>query len=218
MKAKAKRKNIHLCYIDISRAYDSVNRSVLWNKLKSIGFGASFLGCIQSLYTGDSVDTVVNGRSSKEVYLGRGVRQGCSLSPLLFVLYIAEIGMDIAAAKVGFKLGGILFNGLLFADDIVLIATTFNDLESLIAMVKKHCDDLQLTISSSKSKIVTPDEVDHLLLLDAENNVTLTLSKVLSYKYLGSETTLLMSSTGSKHQQKCIHLSLLYIHIACMIQ
>ena len=71
MKAKAKRKKVHLCYIDISRAYDSVNRSILWQKLRAIGFGDSFLGCIQALYTGDSVDTVVNGISSREVYLGR---------------------------------------------------------------------------------------------------------------------------------------------------
>ena len=79
-------------------------------------------------------------------------------------MYIAEIGIDIAGAKVGFNSGGVIFSGLLFADDIVLIATTFDDLESLVAMVKSHCDDLKLTISSHKSKIVTPDAVDHLLI------------------------------------------------------
>ena len=149
--------------------------------------------------------------------MGRGVRQGCSLSPLLFALYIAEIGTDIAAAKVGFNLGGVIFSGLLFADDIVLIATTFEDLESLIHMVKRHCDSLRLTISSSKSNIVTPDDVDQMLLLDEDNNVTLALSKVPSYKYLGTETTLLMSSTGSKHQQKCIQTAKRYKYSCCYL-
>ena len=59
-------------------------------------------------------------------------------------------------------------------------------------------------ISEKKSSIVTPDDVDSLVLLDDQNEVALTLSKLLSYKYLGTETTLLMSSTGVKRQRRCV--------------
>ena len=135
----------------------------------------------------------------------------------MFALYIAEMGIGIDAAKVGFNFGGVIFSGLLFADDIVLTATTFQDLENLIQLVKGHCDSLMLTISSSKSNIVTPDDVDQMLLLDDDDNVTLALSKVLSYKYLGTETTLLMSSTGSKHQQKCIQIAKRYKYSCCYL-
>ena len=44
MKAKSANQDVHLCYIDISKAYDSVNRSILWNKLVKMGFGGEFLG------------------------------------------------------------------------------------------------------------------------------------------------------------------------------
>ena len=77
------------------------------------------MGTLQSLYTGDNVDCVVNGVATKPVYLRRGLRQGCSLSPMLFALYIADIGDDINASGMGFNLGSICISGLLFADDII---------------------------------------------------------------------------------------------------
>jgi hypothetical protein len=210
MKAKSDKQKVHLCYIDISKAYDSVNREILWTKLESMGFGGEFLSCLKALYNGDSVDTVVNGISTRPVYLRRGLRQGCSLSPLLFALYISVIGSDLTKSSEGFSLGGVTFSGLLFADDIVLMSHTFHGLESLVNLVKQHCDDLKLVISKSKSNIVTPDDVDHLILLNEQNEVELSLTKLLSYKYLGTETTLLMSTTGSKRQQRCIQTAKSY--------
>ena len=204
MMTKAKKQKLHLCYLDISKAYDSVNRNILWSRLTAMGFGSSFLGCLKALYAGDSVDCVVNGISTRPVFLRRGLRQGCSLSPLLFALYISDIGSDLTRSQEGFSLGGVTFSGLLFADDIVLMSRTFLGLEALVTMVKRHCDDLRLIISESKSNIVTGDDVDHLVLLSEHNDVSLSLSKVLSYKYLGTETTLLMSTTGSKKQQRCL--------------
>ena len=91
-----------------------------------------------------------------------------------------------------------------------MISSSFDGLERLLALVQRHCDGLKLTINPSKSKIVTPEDIDQLLLLDDQNNVTLALSKVLSYKYLGTETTLSMSTTGSKRQQKCIQTAKKY--------
>ena len=210
MKAKAKRMKLFLCYLDIAKAYDSVNRRILWSRLASMGFGDSFMGCLQALYAGDSVDTVVNGISTRPVFLRRGLRQGCSLSPLLFALYISDIGADLTRSMEGFSLGGITFSGLLFADDIVLVARSFAGLENLVSLVKKHCDDLKLVISESKSNFVTSDDIDHLVLLSEQNDVTLSLSKVASYKYLGTDTTLLMSTTGIKRQQRCLQTARRY--------
>ena len=182
MKARHFRQKVNLAYVDISKAYDSVDRSILWSKLESMGIGGRFLGCIKALYSDDCVDSVVNGITTRPIYLGRGLRQGCSLSPLLFALYIREIGSDLVEAGKGFILGGVNFSGLLFADDIVLISRSFRGLESLILLVKDHCDRLKLVISEAKSKIVSPEDVDSLVFLNEGNEVVLTLSKVLSYK------------------------------------
>ena len=203
-KAKSTKQSIHLCYIDISKAYDSINRSILWSKLSSMGFKGAFLKSLQALYTGDSVDTVVNGISTRPIFLRRGLRQGCSLSPLLFALYISQIGCDLTTSSIGFKLGGMTVSGLLFADDIVLVSMSLDGLRQLINIVKNHCDVLKLEISVQKSKIVTPADIEVVDVLDENEEVSLSLSKVLSYKYLGTDTTLLMSTTGSKRQRKCV--------------
>ena len=122
--------------------------------------------------------------------------------------------MDLSRSSEGFTLGGLIISGLLFADDIVLICRSFAGLEKLLAQVQQRCSDLRLLINPSKSKIVTPEDVDQLVLLDDNNHVVLSLSRVLSYKYLGTDTTLLMSTTGSKRQQRCIQTAKRY-HFAC---
>ena len=75
------------------------------------------------MYSGDSVDCNVNGTTTRCIYLTRGLRQGCSLSPMLFNIYISRIGHELSTDNDGFFLGDQLtVSGLLFADDIVLLS------------------------------------------------------------------------------------------------
>ena len=120
-KAKAKRSKVHAAYIDISKAYDSVNRGILWKKLSGLGIRGNFLATLKSLYSDDCIDCNINGIVTRSIFLRRGLRQGCSLSPVLFALYISEVGTDIFLSKLGFFLGNVCVSGLLFADDLVLI-------------------------------------------------------------------------------------------------
>ena len=91
-KARAKKQKINFAFFDVSKAYDSVDRDILWKRLSSIGFGGQFLDSVKSIYSGDSVQCTVNGLTTRPVYLRRGLRQGCSLSPMLFNLYVAGLG------------------------------------------------------------------------------------------------------------------------------
>ena len=160
------------------------------------------MGTLQSLYTGDNVDCVVNGVATKPVYLRRGLRQGCSLSPMLFALYIADIGDDINASGMGFHLGSICISGLLFADDIVLVARSAQGLLHLLEIVKSNCDLLKLKISEIKSQVVSPDEMDWKLFKDGFE--VLSLVQVAQYKYLGTWTFGSMWKTSLGKQEKCI--------------
>ena len=77
---------------------------------------------LQSMYSGDSVDTEINGITTRSIYLRRGLRQGCSLSPMLFNLYISDMGHDLMLSTEGFLLfSGIVVSSLLFADDLFLV-------------------------------------------------------------------------------------------------
>ena len=208
-KAAAKRLKVHAAYIDVSKAYDSVDRGILWRKLSSLGIGGTFLATLKSLYLDDSIDCNVNGIITRSIFLRRGLRQGCSLSPVLFALYISEVGIDIVLSKLGFSLGNVCISGLLFADDLVLIARTAQGLKTLLELVKNRFDELKLTINCKKSQVISPE--DHDWVIDDElTGEFLILEKVCAYKYLGIWSYSSMFKTCSERQKYCIRTAYNY--------
>ena len=208
-KAKATRSKLYMSFLDISKAYDSVNRDILWRKLYSLGIKGEFLSSLKSLYTDDCIDCEVNGLLTRPIFLRRGLRQGCSLSPLLFALYISDVGTDIMLSQLGFSLGSICVSGLLFADDIVLIARTSAGLKMLLALVKSRFDELKLTISEDKSQVISPED-ESWDLLDSSSNVEMSLKQVALYKYLGTWTYDSMYKTGVEKQKQCVKTATKY--------
>ena len=218
-KAKAMKSKAHLAFLDISKAYDSVNRSILWSKLSSMGFGGYFLSTLKSLYTDDCVDCMVNGLLTKPIYLRRGLRQGCSLSPMLFALYISDIGSMITTSSLGFRISNITVSGLLFADDIVLVARSSEGLKALLDKVKTGFDKLKLVMSHSKSQIISPDDIEWNL-VDNITKEEKSLQQVSLYKYLGIWTYNSVYKTGVEKQKLCVRTAQKYkgscIHVSRM--
>ena len=216
-KCKALRKSVHRCFIDITKAYDTVNREILWKKLAQLGITGEYLSTIKSLYADDSVDCVVNGITTRPVFLRRGLRQGCALSPLLFALYIMDVGNDINMSQEGFMVGRICVSGLLFADDLVILAKSAAGLKSLLSLVKVGFDKIKLSISFEKSQVISPVD-DAWEVFDHDGNVVLSLEQVELYKYLGTwsyntmyktsvEKQKLCVKTAHKYKSACIHVS-----------
>ena len=179
----------------------------MWRKLSSIGFGGHFLKTIQSIYTDDSVQCEVNGLKTRQIYLRRGLRQGCSLSPLLFNLYISTLGHALTLSNLGIKVGRVYISGLLFADDLVVIARTKSGLLKLIALVKRHADALNLNLNTEKNKsevlAQTGNEGDTWDLVDACGATILSLKQVMQYKYLGTQVYTTMAKTVREKLKQC---------------
>ena len=190
-------------------AYDTVDREILWKKLHALGIKGEFLSSLKSLYSDDCIDCVVNGLTTRPIFLRRGLRQGCSLSPLLFALYISEVGNDLTVSHLGFQLGSICVSGLLFADDLVLIARSGAGLKCLLSLVKRRFDELKLTISCEKSQVISPDD-DTWELLNSSSQVEMSLQQVSLYKYLGTWTYDSMFKTGVVKQQQCVKTAIKY--------
>ena len=122
------------------------------------------------------------------VYLGRGLRQGCSLSPMLFALYMVDLSRDLHASNLGVLLKKIRVSVILFADDIVLISESADGLRRLRDIVQLHMSELKLKLSVSKSKVMSSCQ-DLWELFDG-GEIIGCLEKVLQFKYLGVETCL----------------------------
>ena len=111
---------------------------------------------------------------------------GCNLSPLLFALYISALGDKLNKSGLGIELLGVVICAIFFADDIVLIARTKEDLKTLIAIAEEFCVKVRLEISQEKSKIMTYDAATGKMRCSQDTHTqSLELEQVLMFKYLG---------------------------------
>lgn len=115
--------------LDQEKAFDRVDWAFLLAVLRRMGFGPSFISWVKLLYTDIRSAILVNGYISDCFYPSRGVRQGCPLSPLLYVLSMEVLAVNIRAHPdiVGLRLPGILSPlpvQSLYADDTSIISTS----------------------------------------------------------------------------------------------
>ena len=112
-KAREFQKNIYFCFIDYVKAFDCVDHNELWKILKEMGIPDHLTCLLGNMYVGQE-GTVIIGHGTDCFQIGKGVRQGCILSPFLFNLYaeyiMQNIGLD--EAQVGIKIAGRNINNL----------------------------------------------------------------------------------------------------------
>ena len=202
MKAAAKRKKVHVGYLDIKKAYDTVSRFELWRRLRRMGLGG-IVSVLQAIYSEDRLVANVNGEKTRELYLGRGLRQGCSLSPILFALYVVDWGKALEASGEGVKLGDVTIAALFFADDVVLVSWTAEGLKKLLRISEQEAKSLKLSISEKKSMVMSTSN-DTWDLHNGEGEVFASLDKIMSYKYLGLDTFNTIMRITTAKQQKCL--------------
>ena len=138
-KAREFQKNIYFCFIDYAKAFDCVDHNKLWKILKEPpDLPLEKLVCNQEV-------TVRTGHGKTDRFqIGKGVRQGCILSPCLFDLYAEYItrnaGLD--EAQPGIKIAGRNINNLRYADDTTLMSESEEELKSLLMKVKEESEKL----------------------------------------------------------------------------
>lgn len=174
-------KNLFMCFVDLEKAFDKVPRQTLFEILSEYGVNGALLKSIQSLYVNSRAAVRIDGKLSSWFQVGNGVRQGCCLSPLLFVIYMDKI---IKSARFSGKvnIGDISVDCLAYADDLVLMADSVGDLQLSINELNRACNEFQMKISAAKTKVMHVGKVrmNVLCLLD-----DFSLEQVSEFKYLG---------------------------------
>ena len=137
-KSRKFQKNVYFCFIDYTKATDCVDHNKLWKIFKEMRIPDHLTCLLRNLYVGQEA-TVSTGRETTDWFqIGKGVRQGCILSPCLFNLYAEYIMRNarLEEAQAGIKIAGRNINDLKYADDTTLKAES-EELKILLMKVKK---------------------------------------------------------------------------------
>ena len=135
--------NTYFCFIDYAKAFDCVNHNKLWKVLKEMGIPDHFTCFLRNLYAGQEA-TVRNGHGTTDWFqIGKGVHQGCILSPSLFNFYVEYIMRNarLEEAQAEIKTADININNLRYTDDTTLMAES-EGLKSLLMKVKEESEKL----------------------------------------------------------------------------
>lgn len=195
---KAREFNItaFLCFIDYSKAFDSVVWSHLWVILKEMGVPEHLVLLIRNLYKQSEAVVRVENNSSEPFRIRKGVRQGCVLSPRLFNVYGEHImRRSLDNFEGGVSIGGKKISNLRYADDTTLITATEEELERVMEKVINESRALGLEINLSKTKLMVIDRGSSAQLENRLPNI----QRVEEFVYLGS---LITASGGSTNEIK----------------
>ena len=155
-KAREFQKNIYFCFIDYTKAFNCVDHNKLWKILKEMVILDHLTCLLRNLCAGLEA-TVRTGYGTTDWFqIGKGVHQGCILSPCLFNLH-AEYSMKNAGleeTQAGIKIAGRNINNLRYADDTTLMAESEEELKNLLMKVKEESEKVGLKLNIQKTKII----------------------------------------------------------------
>jgi len=180
------KKPIFACFVDFSKAFDTVWHRGLFKKLLTLQIGGNFYKILKFMYSNSKFVAKKGKFISPVTKVHKGVKQGDSLSPMLFNIYtndLPEVFDQLHSDPV--SLDSTKLNCLLYADDLILISESEKGLQSCLDSLSTYCTRWKLKINISKTKIIIfskgkrkPSQ-DKFLINEQEIEV------VEKYKYLG---------------------------------
>ncbi|TWW74365.1 R2 Retrovirus-related Pol polyprotein from type I retrotransposable element [Takifugu flavidus] len=157
---------VHMCFVDL-KAFDRVPRGVLWGVLREYGVSGPLIPAVRSLYNRCQSLVRIAGR--------------LPLSPILFIIFMDRISRCSHGVE-GIRFGDLRIGSLLFADDVVLLASSARDLQRSLDRFAAACEAAGMKISTSKSEAMVLNQKKVACLLRVKEEI---LPQVEEFKYLG---------------------------------
>ena len=155
-KAREFQRNIKFCFIDYAKAFDCVDHNKLWEILKEMGIPAYLTCLLRNLFAGQEATGRTGHGTTHWFQMGKGLRQGCILSPCLFNVYAEYIvrNAGLEEAQAGIKIARRNINNLRHADDTTLMAEREEELKSLLMKLKEESETVGLKLNIQKTIIM----------------------------------------------------------------
>ena len=155
-RSRFQKQPLFAAFVDLKKAYDSVQHDLLWASLRRLGVHGSMLAAVQSLYDGGTMRMKISGRAGASGTARVGVRQGCPVSPTLFGIFFDDLHARLVAdcPTAGLDCQGLSVPALFYADDVVLLSDTASGLQQLLDSMQGFCLASGLTISIPKTEVV----------------------------------------------------------------
>ena len=141
--------------LDFARAYDRVDSNMLYAILAKFGFSADFVRIVQNLYEGCKSRVIINGDVGDGIPMNRGLKQGCPLAALLYLIYIEPLHLTLQGSIKGTRIGSQTVTSLGFIDDIVLLIDSDYDFMVTQDILLRFEQSTNSKINRKKNQIVT---------------------------------------------------------------
>ena len=160
-KAREFQKNTYFCFIDYAKAFAHVDHNKLYKILQEMGILDNLICLLKYMCAGQEATVRTGHRTTDWFQTGKGISQGCILSPCLFNLYAEYImrNAKLDEAQAGIKIAGRNINNHRYVDDTTLMAEVEEELKSLLMKVKEESENVALKLNIQKTKIMASDPI-----------------------------------------------------------
>ena len=187
----AQNKVLYCAFIDYEKAYDFLNRTIVWFKLLKEGVSSKCVRVLQNMYS--KIKLQIRAEESRGYFNNNcGILQGETTSPIMFSLFVNDI-LTCLNDDIGIKVENILIKLLMFADDMVLVSETREGLQLGLDDLHSYCVKWGMKVNIDKTKIVVFKKGGRTSKNDNWTYNGYPVDVVSSFKYLGYY----LSSTGS---------------------
>ena len=143
-----------VAFVDFKKAFDCVNRNLLFYKLSLIGIKGKILNSLKNIYSRCDTTVNINGFLTDFFPSKFGVRQGDCLSTTLFLLYVNDLVDELRTKTKGIKNDYFDVQCLLYADDLVFVAENEIDLQNMLNILSNWCKNWRMTVNVAKTNII----------------------------------------------------------------
>ena len=207
-KAIEQEQELYMVFVDFRKAFDTVDRYMLWKVLKIFGCPETLIDITQQFHDGTKGKVMVGSQLSGDFNVNHGTKQGCVLAPTLFTLFLTVVLMilhkdvqegvyirtrsdgklfNLARLRAQTKTSRQLIRELLFADDTALVAHNLSHIQQALDSFAGAAKKIGLQINTDKTEVMYQPAPRNLAPLAPQITVNGDVLKVVPYfKYLGS--------------------------------